>query len=110
MLAGDLWKRHDSSNLLLHISVLTNGFFLLGFIFWFGPRWKYFGPATAVVLLVCIPVVATLSINEKDTVGVVFSVSAFLSVILLLKKEIAKLKSLSKSQSDANQQQERGVF
>ncbi len=37
----DLWIRHDSSNLLLHLSLLINLFVLIWLINWFYPRWKY---------------------------------------------------------------------
>jgi hypothetical protein len=110
MLVGDLWKRHDSSNLLLHISVLTNVFFLAGLIYWFGPRWKYFGLANAIVLFVCSLVEAILYITDKHVIRVVLCVCFFLAGISRLKEEASKLKSLSEPQSDADQQQERGNF
>jgi hypothetical protein len=110
MLVGDLWMRHNSSNLLLHISVLTNAFFLAGLIYWFGPRWKYFILARAIVLLVCSSIEAILYFTEKHVMNVVLCVSFFYLGASLLKKEVSKFKLLSKAQLDANRQQKRGNF
>jgi len=106
MLYGDLRLRHNSSNLLLHISILTNIFFLLGLIFWFGPRWKYFRLSLGILLVVYSPIGAIHYIKEKQIFGVVFCLFWFWLGISRFREDKAKLKSLSKSQRAANQQQE----
>ena len=106
MLFGSLWLKHDSSNLLLHISVLTNVLFILGLIFWFGPHWKYFSLSLAILLVVYSPIGAIHYIKEKQIFGVVLCVFWFLLGISRFREDKAKLKSLSKSQRGANQLQE----
>jgi hypothetical protein len=53
---------------------------------------------------------AILYFTEKHVMNVVLCVGFFYLGASLLKEEVSKLKSLSKAQSDANQQQERGNF
>jgi hypothetical protein len=106
MLYGDLWLRHNSTNLSLHLSVLTNVFFLAGLVFWFGPRWKYFRLTMAIALLVVSPIGAFHYISDKHIFGVVLCAFWFLSGIFQSNEEVAKLKLLSKSQKIENQLKE----
>jgi hypothetical protein len=69
---------------------------VLGSLDWFGPLWKYFGLVGAIMVLASSPVVAILSINDKQILaGVIFCVCGFLVGTIKLKKEITKLKSMS---------------
>ena len=99
----DLWKRHDSTNLLLHISVLTNFAFLFGFIFWFGERWKYFKLTVLVVFLIGCVFSTIHHWQERDPWGYIFYLIWFLWGLYSLKEEIVKLMTKDDTQDVSNE-------
>jgi hypothetical protein len=102
MILSDLWKWHDSKNLLLHISVLTNVAFLFGFIFWFGERWKYFRIAARVVFLIGCVFLTIHDWQESDPWGYIFWPIWFLWGLYFLKEEIVRLRT-DNSQETSNE-------
>jgi hypothetical protein len=85
---GDLWKRHDSTNLLLHISVLTNFILLSGLLFWFGEGWKYFRLIAWLVYAIGSGSLAIDRLNSGSIIS--FSIWTFASIwgLYRLKEEI----------------------
>ena len=103
ILYGDIRERPDPSNLLLHVSLLTSAFCLLGLVFWFGPRWKYFRLTMWAVYIVFFGMLGIDRLSDRKILGVATCAICFLWGTSQFKKEIAKLWLSSKSQTVANQ-------
>ena len=86
-----LWTYHDSTNLLLHVSLLTNFFLVIGLLFWFGQRWKYFRMTGWIVFLVCCVISTIHDWDKGHAWGYIFYSIWFLWGLYSLKEEIAKL-------------------
>jgi hypothetical protein len=102
MIYGDVRIRHNSSNLLLHLSILTNCFFLAGLIFWFGPRWKYFRITGLIVFLIGCVILAIHHWQKRDPWGYIFWPIWFLWGLYSLKEEIVKHMTHNDSQETSN--------
>jgi hypothetical protein len=103
MVIRDLWKWHDSTNLLLHISVLTNLVLLFGLLFWFGQRWKYFRIGLWVVFLTCCIVSTIHDWQKRDPWGYIFYPIWSIWGLYCLKEEIVKHMTIDDSQETSNE-------
>jgi hypothetical protein len=103
ILAGDLWKRHDSSDLLLHTSVLLNFILLFGLIVWFGQMWKYFRLAGWLVYVICAGSLAIHRLNNGSMGGPAVWALALIWGVYQLKEEIVKHMTNQDTQETCNQ-------
>ncbi|MGA2277352.1 MAG: hypothetical protein ABSG00_07095 [Terracidiphilus sp.] len=90
----DVGKHHDSSNLLLHLSLLLNASILIGPLIWLGERWKYFSLIGWFVFEVLTIRQIIECFNKQEVWWAVSQIFVFLGVLYLLKQEFNKLKSL----------------
>ena|ERR1035438_1803103 len=98
ILMFDIGRHHDSTNLLLHLSLLLNASILIGVVLWFEDRWNYFRLIFWLVFEVITLSQIVENINKGSFWQTVLQFIVFLFVVFLLKQEITKLKSLRKSQ------------
>jgi hypothetical protein len=94
MILSDLWKWHDSKNFLLHVSLLTNFFLVIGLLFWFGERWKYFRMTVLIVFLICCAYTTIRCWQKGDAWGYIFYPIWTLWGLFSLKEEIVRHKIL----------------
>jgi len=98
LLVSELWIHHDSSNLLLHMSLLLNAVVFIAAMIWLGVRWKYFSLAGWILFIVF----SGAEIIHRWTIGSIsgacMSGAVFLLALFLLKKEIMKLHISIKSE------------
>jgi hypothetical protein len=92
ILISDLWKRHDSSNLLLHMSLLLNGSVLLGAFIWLEQQWKYLRLAGWTAFVLCSGSLAIQRFNGTSFWGVAIQAVFVLWGSIQIKREIGKLK------------------
>jgi hypothetical protein len=103
MILSALWKRHDSTTLILHISLLTNFFLVIGLLFWFGERWKYFKMTVLIVFMIGCIFATIHDWNRKDPWGYIFYPIWFLWGLYCLKEEIVKVKTTDDIQDASNE-------
>ena len=103
MILTAIWKAHDSTNLLLHVSLLTNFFLLTGLLFWFGERWKYFKITVWVVFLSGCVFSTIHHWQERDPWGYIFYPIWFLWGLYSLKEEIVKHMTHNDSQETSDE-------
>jgi hypothetical protein len=102
MILSDLWKWHDSANLLLHISLLTNFFLITGLLFWFGEKWKYFKISVWVLILISSVISSIYHWQENHPWGYIIYPILFLWALFSLKEEIGKLRTIDDTQEASN--------
>jgi hypothetical protein len=90
ILVIDIGKHHDSSNLLLHFSLLLNVSILVGALIWFGERWKYFRITGLVLFLIGCVILTIHHWQERDPWGYIFWPIWGLWGLYSLKEEIVK--------------------
>jgi len=103
ILVRDLWIHHDSSNLLLHMSLLLNIAVLMAAMIWAEERWKYFRISVFVVFLVCLVFATIHAWHKGDAWGYIFYPIWFLWGLYRLKEEITKLMTISDFQEKNNE-------
>jgi hypothetical protein len=94
ILYHDIGKHHDSTNLLLHLSLLLNASTLIGVVIWLADQWKYFRIIFWVVFEVVILSLIIEYFYNRSFLQAASQVCVFLFVMYLLKQEYIKLKSL----------------
>jgi len=103
MILSDLLKWNDSTNLLLHISLLTNFFLITGLLFWLGERWKYFKISVWVIFLIGCIFITIHHWQERDPWGYIFYPIWFLWGLYSLKEEIVKHMTHNDSQETSDE-------
>ena len=103
IILSDLLKWHDSKDLLLHVSLLTNFCLVTGLLFWFGEKWKYFGITGWSVFMICC-VFATIHDWQVGNVwGGIINPVLFLWCLYSLKEEIIKHMTHNDSQETSDE-------
>jgi hypothetical protein len=103
MILSSIWKWHDSKNLLLQISLLTNFFLITGLLFWFGEKWKYFIISVWVVILVSCVISTIHHWQENHPWGYIIYPILFLWGLYSLKEEIVKHMAHNDTQETSNE-------
>ena len=103
MILTALWKWHDSTNLLLHISLLTNFFLLTGLLYWFGERWKYFRITGWSVFMICCVFATIHDWLVGNVWGGIINPVFFLWGLYSLKEEIVKHMTHSDTPETSNE-------
>jgi uncharacterized membrane protein YccC len=103
MILTAVWKWHDTTNLLLHLSLLTNLCLVVGLLFWFGERRKYFRTAAFVVVMIGCVILAIHQWQQRNPWGYIFYTIWFLWGLYSLKEEIVKHMTIDHPQETNDQ-------